>query len=111
MKIEKLNYLLQSLQGPAREILADLQVTDDNYDITIDLLQRELGNQAISVRVEVQIGSALSRCVAISEEEKHGILADEEIERHAAAAAKQAKLDAEREKLRELKKLREKQAS
>lgn len=48
-KIEKLNYELQSLQGPAKEIPADLQVTDDNYDIAIDLLQRKFGNQELIV--------------------------------------------------------------
>ncbi|ETN78900.1 ankyrin repeat protein [Necator americanus] len=47
---------------------------------------------------------------AISEEEQRRILAEEEIERITAAAAKQAKLDAEREKLRELEELKEKLA-
>ncbi|KAE9412643.1 hypothetical protein Angca_009452, partial [Angiostrongylus cantonensis] len=48
--------------------------------------------------------------VAVSEEEQSRMLANEEIERIAAAAAKQAKLDAEREKLRELEELRERLA-
>ncbi|PIO75589.1 hypothetical protein TELCIR_02365 [Teladorsagia circumcincta] len=53
--------------------------------------------KAISDGVEVQIGAALSRTAVVSEEEQRRILAEEEIERIAAAAAKQAKLDAERD--------------
>ncbi|VDM58712.1 unnamed protein product [Angiostrongylus costaricensis] len=60
--------------------------------------------------VEIQIGEAPLRTVAVSVEEQCRILANEEIERIAAAAAKQAKLDAEREKLRELEELRERLA-
>lgn len=46
--------------------------------------------------VEVQIGVASQRSTVVSEEEQRRILAEEEIERIAAAAAKQAKMDAER---------------
>ncbi|CAJ0596040.1 unnamed protein product [Cylicocyclus nassatus] len=66
--------------------------------------------KAISDGVEIQIGSALQKNTTVSEEEQHHILAEEEIERITAAAAKQAKLDAEKEKLHELEELREKLA-
>uniref|UniRef100_A0A183FYY9 CCHC-type domain-containing protein n=1 Tax=Heligmosomoides polygyrus TaxID=6339 RepID=A0A183FYY9_HELPZ len=37
-KIEKFHYLLDSLQGPAREAVQDLQITEENYDLAVDLL-------------------------------------------------------------------------
>ncbi|KJH48257.1 ankyrin repeat protein [Dictyocaulus viviparus] len=70
----------------------------------------QLIEKAISDGVEIQIGPTPSRPAVVSDEEQRRILAEEEIERIAAAAAKQAKKDAEQEKLRELEELRERLA-
>lgn len=44
-KIEKLSYLLEALEGPAKDTVSKLQVTADNYDVAIQLLMKKYDNQ------------------------------------------------------------------
>ncbi|VDP30975.1 unnamed protein product [Heligmosomoides polygyrus] len=44
-KVGKLIYLLEELYGSAKDVVNDLQVTADSYDVTIQLIRRKYANQ------------------------------------------------------------------
>ncbi|KAL6723513.1 hypothetical protein Aduo_018508 [Ancylostoma duodenale] len=67
--IEKLTYLLESLQGPAKDAVKDLQITSDNYDLAINLLQRKYGNrEAIVARLLQNLQQLHSQSDRISDQ-------------------------------------------
>ncbi|VDO19713.1 unnamed protein product [Heligmosomoides polygyrus] len=48
-KIEELTYLMEALSGPAKDVVKDLQITADSYDVAIELLRRKYDNQVAVV--------------------------------------------------------------
>ncbi|PIO73190.1 hypothetical protein TELCIR_04860, partial [Teladorsagia circumcincta] len=53
-KIEKLSYLLEALQGPAKDTVNRLQITADNYDVAIQLLRKKYDNREAVVNQLLQ---------------------------------------------------------
>ncbi|PIO75437.1 tetratricopeptide repeat protein [Teladorsagia circumcincta] len=53
-KIKKLSYMLEALQGPAKDTVNRLQITADNYDIAIQLLRKKYDNQEAVVNQLLQ---------------------------------------------------------
>uniref|UniRef100_A0A7I4YV34 Uncharacterized protein n=1 Tax=Haemonchus contortus TaxID=6289 RepID=A0A7I4YV34_HAECO len=53
-KIEKMSYLLEALEGPAKDTVSKLQVTADNYEVAIQLLMKKYDNQEMVVNYLLQ---------------------------------------------------------
>ncbi|VDL67861.1 unnamed protein product, partial [Nippostrongylus brasiliensis] len=65
-KIEKLNYLIEALQGPARDAVQDLQITE-----AIDLLKNRFGSQdAIVGRLLSSMQTLNSRTTRLSDQRR-----------------------------------------
>ena len=46
---DKFNYLKGQLQGPASEVLSGLELTTENYNIAIELLQERYGKKQVMI--------------------------------------------------------------
>lgn len=77
--VEKLSYLLSSLEGPALETVSGLATTNDNYSIAVDTLRKKYGSTDLVIDAHHQ---ALNNIKRASEDHLDCRQALDSIEKH-----------------------------
>ena len=61
-EVHKLNYLMNLLEGPAHRVIAGLELTEENYQNTIETLKTRFGNKQKIVSAHMQALLKLQDC-------------------------------------------------